>query len=200
MLPDWFKWPLILIIKDFAMKNINNWIGFDIAKDAVDVGLLLEGNHDFRQMPTKAFPRTEAGLIACMDWVYQLIYDHFGEQSPVRAIMDSTGRYSIEWTSWILKSYPELKPSIMNPLQLKNYARSLALRNKTDSLDARMHACFGHERQPKPYEPFETHYVELRELSRQRTVIMNELVSARNRSNDGNTSKTVLRIQNSHII
>lgn len=184
---------------DTALKKTTNWIGFDIAKDSIYVGLLLDANMNIRQIPTKEFPRTEAGLDACMDWVYQLMHDHFGEQVSVRAIMDSTGRYSMEWISWILKSYPALEPSIMNPLQLKNYANSLALRNKTDSMDARMHACFGYERQPKPYEPLETQYVELRELNRQRTALTEELVSARNRFNDGNTSKATQRVQKSHI-
>lgn len=181
------------------MKNTMNWIGFDMAKDTVEAGLLLDANRDIRQMPTHEFPRTEAGLDACMNWANQLMQDLFGEQVPIRAIMDSTGRYSMEWAAWILKNYPELEPSIVNPCQLKNFAKSLALRNKTDSMDARMHACFGLERQPKPYEVLEKEYVELRELSRQRTAIKEELVSARNRYNDRNPSKAVQRIQKSHI-
>ncbi len=79
--------------------------------------------------------------------------DHFGEHVSVRVIMDATGRYSMEWAMWILKNYPELEPSIVNPYQLKNYGNSLALRNKTDSMDARKHASFGYVRQPKPYKP-----------------------------------------------
>ncbi len=79
--------------------------------------------------------------------------DHFGEHVSVRVIMDSTGRYSMEWAMWILKNYPELEPSFVNHYQLKNYGNSLALRNKTDSMNARKHASFGYERQPKPYKP-----------------------------------------------
>jgi len=182
------------------MKKTQNWIGIDVAKASFDVGLLLNGNKVFKEIQLAHFPRTEEGFHDCMRWVKQCCDD--SEQivdDPLRVVLDSTGYYSMQLVSWIFKNYPELKPSIINPSQLKYFGAGLALRNKTDEVDARKHALFGYERQPRPYDPLDPHYMELRELNRQRTTLREELVSARNRASCEVVTLSVRRVQKSHI-
>lgn len=182
------------------MKKTKDWIGIDVAKDSFDVGLLLDGNTEFKNIRLNDFSRTENGLRECMRWVKQCCLDSGRKVGqPLRVIMDSTGGYSMQLILWILKIYPELQPALINPTQLKSFGMSLGLRNKTDEVDARKHALFGYERQPKPFQPLEPDYIELRELTRQRTAFTEELVSARNRASCESSSKSVRRIQKSHI-
>jgi transposase len=65
--------------------------------------------------------------------------------------------------------------SVVNPMHLRNYARSLPRRAKTDNLDAHLLARFATDRQPTPWTPPEPVYHELR----QRLVTRETLVTMR---------------------
>jgi transposase len=65
--------------------------------------------------------------------------------------------------------------AVVNPMHLRNYARSLPRRAKTDALDAQLLARFAADRQPAPWTPPEPVYHELR----QRLVTREALVTMR---------------------
>jgi transposase len=65
--------------------------------------------------------------------------------------------------------------AVVNPMHLRNYARSLPRRAKTDALDAQLLAQFAAERQPDAWTPPEQVYHELR----QRLVTREALVTMR---------------------
>jgi len=116
------------------------WAGFDVSSAVFDVALW--GDQDFRDMTMTRFPRTFAGAEALVTWVEQ-------QPRPLEGIvMEVTGSYSRELVEWILQIRSNWRLAIINPTLVKNFGKSKGLRNKTDQVDARLNAAFGHERKP----------------------------------------------------
>jgi transposase len=72
----------------------------------------------------------------------------------------------------------------VNPIQIHAYIKSLGLRNKTDSLDARALAGFGPERKPMAWEKPSPAFVELKDLTRTRADLVDTRVAMRLRLKD----------------
>ena len=79
---------------------------------------------------------------------------------------------------------PGSRVAIVNPSLVKAFGRSLALRNKTDRLDACMLARYGQERTPEAWIPMTPERAELRDLIRTRTKLIRLQVTLRLRLED----------------
>ena len=145
-----------------------HWVGVDVAQGTFDAAVASPGQHadtaTFKRLPVATFDRTPEGVKQFVQWLRK--YVPAQDPLPVRAVMEATGRYSIELTALLCKECPELRPSIANPERTSAFRKSLGLRNKTDRMDARALAFFGLERHPDPYEPLSPAQAELRDLSR----------------------------------
>lgn len=93
-------------------------------------------------------------------------------------VMEATGSY---WVSLAVhlhaKSY---HVAVINPMQVRNYARSLPRRAKTDALDAHLLVQFAAERQPDPWTPPPQLYHELRQRLVTRDALLTMRQQARN--------------------
>jgi len=151
-----------------------HWVGMDVAAETFDAALARPGlradAETIRRLPAKTFARTPEGVQACVAWLREGLGK--ADPLPARAVMEATGRYSIELTAMLCKACPELRPAIANPQQTASHRDSLGLRNKTDRLDARAMAFYGLERRPEPHEPLSPQQAELRGLSRSRDGLM----------------------------
>jgi transposase len=147
--------------------------GFDISKATFDVARW--GDQPFPAMALSRFPRTRAGARA---WLATLSPE---DLDGTAVAMESTGGYSEELALWLLEAQPGLPVAIVNPFLVKSFGRSLALRNKTDRLDARLLARFGQDRQPQRWRPVPTAQAELRALARTRSYLVRLRVSLGNR-------------------
>jgi transposase len=147
--------------------------GFDVAKATFDVARW--GDQDFARMDLGQFPRSPAGVRA---WLASV---PVGDLERTAVVMESTGGYCKELATWLKEARPNLHVAIANPFIVKSYGRSLALRNKTDRLDARLLARFGQDRQPAAWIQLPPAQEELRALVRTRSSLVHMLVSARNR-------------------
>jgi len=154
-----------------------HWIGVDVSKATFDAALW--GHQDFQTMAMAAFPRTEEGVGAFRTWVLA----HGGDRIGVA--MEATGSYSQELAEWLQRDLPESQVAIVNPSLVKAFGRSLALRNKTDRLDACMLARYGHERTPKAWVPMTPERAELRDLIRTRAKLIRLQVTIHLRLGDG---------------
>ncbi len=176
-----------------------HWVGLDVSKRTFDAALALSDQHfpstPIRALPWKAFPRTREGVAAFVSWLNEQV-----PKAKVRVIMEATGKYSVELTSWLLAKRPTLGPAIENPKNIKAFIDSLGQRNKTDGLDARGLAFYGVERRPSPYEPLSKARQELRELSRCRGVFVEERTAVKNRLRERSSSKTVARMQTRRLL
>jgi transposase len=147
--------------------------GFDISKATFDVARW--GDEAFPSMALSCFPRTREGARAWLATLSSEELDHTG------VVMESTGGYSEELAAWLLEARPGLHVAIVNPFLVKSFGRSLALRNKTDRMDARLLARYGQDRQPEPWRPLPAIQAELRALARTRAHLVRLRVSLGNR-------------------
>jgi len=171
-----------------------HWVGLDVSKNTFDAALAGPDQRypstPLRELSWKAFPRTRSGVKEFLAWL-----DGHAPKGKARVIMEATGRYSVELTSWLLAKRPTLRPAIENPKNTKAFIDSLNQRNKTDGLDARGLAFYGVERHPTPYEPLCKSRQELRDLSRYRDTLVAQRTALKNRSHEKCSSKIVTRMQ-----
>jgi transposase len=170
------------------------WVGMDVSKRTFDAALAGPEQRfpstPLRALPWKAFPRTRDGVNEFLVWL-----DELAPKEKVRVIMEATGQYSVELTTWLTARRPSLRPAIENPKNAKAFIDSLNQRNKTDGLDARGLAFYGVERRPAPYEPLSKMRQELRELNRYRDSLVVQRTALKNRSHEKSSSKVVARMQ-----
>ena len=170
------------------------WVGLDVSKRTFDAALAGPQQRfpstPLRALPWKTFPRTRPGVVSFLAWVNEQV-----PKRKVRVVMEATGQYSVELTTWLLTKRSALRPAIENPKNTKAFIDSLSQRNKTDGLDARGLAFYGVERRPAPYEPLSRTRQELRELSRYRDTLVAQRTALKNRSHEKSSSKVVARMQ-----
>ena len=171
-----------------------HWVGMDVSKRTFDAALAGPEQRfpstPLRALPWKAFPRTREGVNEFLAWL-----DGQAPMEKVRVIMEATGRYSVELTTWLCAKRSSLRPAIENPKNTKAFIDSLSQRNKTDGLDARGLAFYGVERRPTPYEPLSKTRQELREMNRYRDTLVTQRTALKNRSHERSTSKVGTKMQ-----
>lgn len=98
-------------------------LGIDVAKDALDVNVVIAGKPF-----AKRFDNTAEGCRALIGW---LRHRKLGQ---VHACLEATGRYSLG-IALALHGAGHIV-SIVNPAQIRDFARTRLGRNKTDQVDA----------------------------------------------------------------
>jgi transposase len=93
--------------------------------------------------------------------------------SDTLLVMEATSSY---WVALAVHLHESgYRVAVVNPMHLRNYARSLPRRAKTDALDAQLLSQFAADRQPDPWTPPPQVYHELR----QRLVTRDGLITMR---------------------
>lgn len=143
------------------------WAGVDLAKLTFQAAIW--GQHDFPDMQGRSWPRTRKAMKPFLTWLR-------GE-APAGArlglVLEATGTFADEVASWLLDLDPTLWVAIVNPGQTSSFIRSLGFRNKTDGLDAKGLARYGHDRRPAPWERPTPERAVLKDLVRIRMDLIN---------------------------
>jgi transposase len=143
-------------------------LGLDISKLKLDACLLAAG-----QAHAAEFANTTTGLKQLRTWCRQ-----HGAQTPL-AVLEATGRYGdLAATTLHAAGHPV---HLGNPRRIKDYARSLGRRNKTDRLDAEIIASFGTTRTLPAWVPASPAQQHLRELLRRLSAVEALRQAERNR-------------------
>ncbi|TSJ81133.1 MAG: IS110 family transposase [Candidatus Cardinium sp.] len=71
------------------------------------------------------------------------------DQSLHHCILEATGNYGALLVEMLLES--EIAVSVINPKQIKHFARVMQHTTKTDKIDAKLIALYGSKMEPKPY-------------------------------------------------
>jgi len=122
---------------------VDYYLGIDVSKAKLDVALLSPEN----KIRSKVFVNDLAGFAALTAWLDA----HVSEgRSSVHACLESTGTYH-EGVATFLHD-ERVTVSVVNPMLVKRFAESQALRVKTDKVDARTLARFARERRPEAWE------------------------------------------------
>jgi len=119
---------------------IHTCLGLEIAKAKLDACLL----HDARAHHAQ-FENSAKGLAALRAWCHK-----HGAPAPL-TVLEATGRYS-ELAAASLHAAGH-RVHVANPRRIKDHAKSLGRRNKTDRLDAALIAGFGTTRTLPLWQP-----------------------------------------------
>jgi len=116
------------------------YLGIDVAKRKFECALLM--GERFR---SKTFNNDGSGIAACLDWLQRFT------QEPVHACLEATGPYGQALAEALFDANQRV--SVVNPARVREFAKGLGLRNKTDALDARTLARFAKDVAPQLWVP-----------------------------------------------
>jgi transposase len=173
-----------------------HWAGLDVSKKCFDAALLLNGALGqapvWSGLPVQRFERSPQGVSKFVAWLDERCESVSG---PVRCVMETTGRYSVELAAWLLAERASLAPAIVHAKHASEFERSLGARNRTDESAARALALLGLQRQPKAYVPASKEEAAFRELVRHRHTLVAQQTVVKNQMKESVRSRFVAKEQ-----
>jgi len=149
------------------------YFGIDISKDHLDL----------HQLPQDRAARFEANP----EGIGKLI-TYLKRRKPTLIVIEATGGYETRIAAELAAA--KLNVAVVNPRQVRNFARALGILAKTDSIDARVLARFAQDVRPEPRPLPDEQELALKALVKRRRQLVEMLVAEKNRLNRV-TSKTV---------
>lgn len=107
------------------------WIGIDVAKDTLEVA-----SHE--DLATRRWPNEETGIAALVAAVVA--------RAPQLIVLEATGGYEMGVTAALVAA--GLPVAVVNPRQVRDFAKATGTLAKTDAVDARILALFAQRIQP----------------------------------------------------
>ncbi len=150
-------------------------VGIDVAKHSLDVCLLPSERH---------FTVSNDG-----DGFRQLV-DELPAAGTCLVVVEATGGYQRRVVAALIQAGHPV--AVVNPRQVRDFARGLGILAKTDRLDARVIARFGQHTQPRPCEISSEKQAAFRELVTRRRQLVEFRTAEQNRLKTA-TANTVLK-------
>jgi transposase len=151
---------------------IDGVLGIDVSKNTIDVS--ISGCPKVR---ARSFANSADGWRHLLAWLVTL------KIQRVHACLESTGRYSLGIASALYEAGHVV--SIVNPAQIRDFARTKLGRNKTDGVDASHIREYCELFKPRPWTPASEAHRRLGELQTIRAGIIAGLTEWKNRKNSG---------------
>jgi transposase len=151
---------------------IDGVLGIDVSKNTIDVS--MSGSNKVR---ARSFANSAEGWRHLLAWLISQ------KIQRVHACLESTGRYSIGIASALYEAGHIV--SIVNPAQIRDFARTKLGRNKTDGVDASHIREYYELFKPQPWAPASEAHRRLGELQTIRAGIIAGLTEWKNRKNSG---------------
>jgi transposase len=162
-------------------------LGIDIAKHSFAVALRLPTGKYRRT----TFPNTPDGFAALHAWL------HRWEVTYCHACLEATGTYGLALATYLHDQGHRV--SVVNPKRIAHFAKSRLARAKTDKVDARLVADFGHQEQPPAWRPPAAAYRELQALVRRQAALQEQQQQETNRAQAGELSEWVQAAIAAHL-
>jgi transposase len=132
-------------------------IGCDVSKKKLELGLLL--SLEPLKLRSKVVENSQPGCLGLIDWACRQANCSPGE---LHVVMEATGAYH-EVAAYAL-SQAGVRVSVVNPAQVRDFAKGLAVRTKTDAADRAVLARYGATVKPPLWQPPAAEVVELKAL------------------------------------
>lgn len=157
-----------------------DFVGVDVAKDKFDVSVPYNGHYKHI-----IFPNSVTGHKEFQTWLKQ-------HATMPWVCMEATGHYSSDIADFLVKQ--DIRVSVINPYQVKNFAKASLVRNKNDVVDAKTLSLFGQRMDPRPYRPTPPEQKELKELTKIFDMLKSQLTQLNNQldSINGTTARKIL--------
>jgi transposase len=147
------------------MENRDNvFIGIDVAKESLEVAMRPDGVHG-------NFPNTEEGRLELVRLVHTL--------TPQLVVLEATGGYELELAH--LLALRNVNVAIVNPRQVRDFARATGCLAKTDSIDAGILAHFAEVVRPDSRPLKDPEARKLQTLTARRRQLVEMLTAEKNR-------------------
>lgn len=157
------------------------YVGIDVAKDTLDVCLLPTERHF-------TIPNSSEG--------FRQLVDELPAAGTCLVVLEATGGYQRRVVAALVAAGHSV--AVVNPRQVRDFARGLGILAKTDRLDARVIARFGQHAQPRPVEIGSEKQAELRELVTRRRQLVELRTAEKNRLETSTTK--IVRKNIRHLI
>jgi transposase len=158
-------------------------IGCDVSKSKLDLALLL--SLEPLKVRSKVVSNDPSGCMALIDWACRQVNCR-AEQLHV--VMEATGAYH-EAAAYALVE-AGARVSVANPAQVRDFAKGLAVRNKTDALDRVVLARYGTTVKPPLWQAPAAEVVQLKALLGRLQAIEADLRRESNRLEKAQVSMT----------
>jgi transposase len=165
------------------------YLGMDVAKAKLDCCLLLDEASGKRKI--KVVKNTPSGIVDLLAWVAKQNVS----LETLHIVMEATGIYH-EQAAMALADVGVMV-SIINPAQVKDFGRGLAVRTKTDGVDSVVLARYGALLKPKAWVPPPQEARVLQALLVRREAIAQDLQRERNRREKAGATDTPALIHKS---
>ncbi len=131
--------------------TIYQFVGVDVAKDKFDVALEIN-----KKLYQECFSNDKKGYRDFSKWLNKYTVQPW-------VCMEATGHYSELIADYLFSK--QVRVSVVNPLQIKSFARAKLSRNKTDQLDAKLIAHYCEKMQPRTFITRSESHKELKDLT-----------------------------------
>lgn len=154
------------------------FVGIDVAKDRLDIHVRPSGE-------SFTVARDGEGLVALVDRLRQI--------APALVVLEATGGFEITVAAAVGSA--GLPLAVVNPRQIRDFARATGKLAKTDALDAAAIAHFAQAVHPEPRPLPDAQAQELGELVARRRQVIEMMVAERNRGRQLQSKRLKKRIE-----
>lgn len=145
------------------MNILKQTVGIDISYKTFDARFgTIDPQQNTIISQAKSFKNSPAGFKLFLRWFKKLIVSH---DVPLFFVMEATGVYYEHLAHFLLNH--DYQVAVILPNKIRNYAKSLESKSKTDPLDAAVITRFGLERQLTLWTPPSETVKALRDLCRE---------------------------------
>jgi len=159
------------------------FVGCDVSKKKLDLGLLL--SLEPLKLRSKVVENHQPGWKTLIEWACRQANCSAGE---LHVVMEATGAYH-EAAAYALVQ-AGVKVSVVNPALVRDFAKGLAVRSKTDATDRAVLARYGAITKPPRWQAPSPEVVELKGLLNRLQVIECDLARESNRLEKAQVSVT----------
>lgn len=151
-----------------------SYVGIDISKDTIDVAVHKDNRH-------WGFANNQAGIGKIISMLREL--------PPELVVLEATGSYEVPLAAEL--GVAGIPTAVVNPRQIRDFAKSVGMLAKTDILDARIIARFAATVQPTPHPIPDIETQELGAIIARRRQVVDMITTEKNRLRTaGKTVKT----------
>jgi transposase len=140
------------------------YVGIDVSKDRLDVAVRPSGR--------------SSALVNDEDGIARLV-EQMVEVSPTLVVLEASGGYQIAAVAELVAK--RIPVAVVNPRQVRDFAKALGLLAKTDAIDAMVLAHFAESVRPKPRPMVDEETTALDALVARRRQLVGMLVAETNR-------------------
>jgi len=152
--------------------------GIDVSKSKADLCILPDGI-------VATFSLDDDGIAA--------LIENLRTSAVNLAVMEATGGYEAKLAAAIF--HADILVAVVNPRQIRNYARAIGRTAKTDSIDAEVIALFARDVKPSPRALPDAEAAKLKELIDRRVQLVKVKTAETNRLQQASNAKVIASIK-----